>query len=367
MNKITFIKIFEADPQGHGGQKRAYQLEKLISIPFSNLLLDFQPKRRLSLRRDFYVTFKFLISSLIKLSFTNYRWKSILTVKSKSAEKFIDTHSVDLKYSNVIWEASFPEFYTLPKKLKKISMKKIIACPHNLESLIEQEYVKWGELKKTQRLEMELESLRNCDYVFTISEEEQWLLNNFGIKAKYLPYYPEGICFDKLIKIRQERLFSSDLNTLLILGSATNTPTYEGMKRLIEYIFKSKLNAKFVIAGFGTEIFSKFESNNIQCMGTVRDEELHKLMMKTKAIIISQGFSTGALTKIPEFLVAGIPVIVDEGSSRSFKRFDGVYQISSLDELSTVITTINEPITKMPIRPEKEYQNFWNCLNLSIQ
>jgi hypothetical protein len=364
MPNVVIIRQSISNAFGHGGEKRSFQLESIINgFAQSTAFAPPHPDRRPWLEKyDVWGTFKKTVSEHnFKLPFQKYK---LVRYQSKNQLTELALSNPRLKHSNtIIWESTFPEYKDFPKLISGYGNKKIIACPQNLESLVDQPYFHWKEKDKITRLSRESSYLRNCSEVFTIAEEDQWLLQLLGIKAKYLPYYPEGLLLKNLLMLRECRVKrNADKNRtkqFLILGSATNAPTKRGMQDLLEKISKEKFfNISFQVAGFGTDCFSKFASNNIIVHGQININFLEELMLQCEAVIVNQGFSTGALTKIIEFLVAGIPVICDEGSVRSYRRFSGVHSYTSISALKEILNDENLRLPDLPEKPFHYYESF---------
>lgn len=160
--------------------------------------------------------------------------------------------------------------------------------------------------------EEEISWLSKCDAVFTISREENWLLRIFGINSffyhtiqitkKKNSFYPLEKR-EKKINVREK--------IILLLGSAANFPTNMGIRQLIGFWLNSKeklSNIHLHIAGYGTEVFYEEikDVSSIFLHGSVSEEKLDDLLTNASVAIINQKVSSGALTKIPEYLLAGI-------------------------------------------------------------
>lgn len=375
MKRVVTFSFFKGNFFGDGGQKRTKQLEVLISDVFdynniycSYKLNDFRNVPLLSkLLRIYYIPRVLLclksnleffrVTGLLDEAYRFYRMSNFL----KSVE------SDFILADTVVWECNLPGFFYLPYLLKTRYHKRVIACPHNLESIVPFQKFDWYGQKKISRFVQELETLKLCDKVFTISEEEQWMLTLFDVNVEGLPYFPLGKSHDELLNIREYRMANHSQNFFLIVGSATNPPTREGMRTLLSMIrdFNTEKQSLqyFKVAGFGTEMFrEEFNSNEIDILGAVDSAVLNGLMKACKGIVINQGYSTGALTKIPEALVAGIPIVSDAGSARSYRRSPGLYVFNSKSELSELL--LNQfGIPPMPDKPTQHFNYFMKDLS----
>jgi glycosyltransferase involved in cell wall biosynthesis len=282
-------------------------------------------------------------------------------------ERFLSENDEVLRQARlVLWESTFPEFAYLPHLVKTRYGKSVIACPHNLEALIPNQRQRWYGNDKFDFLEQEIKSFRECDEIFTISEEDQWLLNLFGVNAHYLPYFPVGELYASLYEIRKYRSENDVDDYFLIVGSVENPPTRLGMTTLLENLKKMKCEIPIVVTGFGTEqLAGEFSTDSIKIIGSSHEKTLNECLKNCRGAIINQGFSTGALTKIPELMVAGVPIIVDEGGSRSFRRFDGVHVYKTVpDIIDIAMSDLKMP--KLPEAPKKLTEYFQDCVSREL-
>lgn len=230
--------------------------------------------------------------------------------------------------------------------LLKATGHQVIGMPHNIESLVHG--------KSVRSLGEEISNLRHCDMVFAISKEETWLLRLLGLNAYYLPYYPPQEVQSFLLSIcrkRNERA-SSSIKKYALLGSATNIPTRTGMQTLIDFVSTRELSFDLYVAGYGTESLRKVVHPHIAFFGTLSNEELEKMLIDVDGIIIYQPPTTGALTRIPEMLLAGIPVFVNFDASRNYFNVDGVIQYHSFEELLNVLSM---PAPSSPVGYEEDH------------
>ncbi len=203
----------------------------------------------------------------------------------------------------------------------------VIGFPHNLESLVSNHDI--------EVLREEIARLQQCDQVFAISKEETWLLRVLGVKAYYYPYFPPKEVETFLLSIRSRRETRKTIGRkrFLLLGSASNVPTREGMQALVDYAAKGCWPFEMEVAGYQTELLRKPEDGNITFNGTVSNSRLEQILLDTDAVLVYQTPTTGALTRIPELLLAGIPVFVNFDAARSYHNLDDVHVYESFDGL----------------------------------
>jgi hypothetical protein len=339
MLKIARISFFASNPFGDGGAKRTSQITDIlkkrgIKEDFYRLSDLFEEaKKTIVLKRGrsllngiknigYYKKLYSSYGSIAELNNFGYQMFLVCMVTQKLKE-----------YDVVISECNRYEYYLFNLVLLN-SHPKVIFVPHNLESL-----VPGVERNKYDYfLSHELGLMAKASKVYAISREEQWLLNVNGIKSRFLPYFPENELTENLVRIATKRK-DSEKSFFLVMGTAGNEPTYLGMKSLALALLGLDIKVKLV--GYGTEkLIKEIRSDgSIDILGPVTTNELNKLYENTKACIIYQGYSSGALTKIPELQLADIPIIVDEGSARSYYGISGITVYRDLDQLVTFLSS----------------------------
>lgn len=240
--------------------------------------------------------------------------------------------------------------YFLPiiNELKKYGIP-IVAMCHNIETLTP-EHVE--PAYQIALLNKELEILRDCNLVVTISREETFLLNNLGIKTTYFPYYPVDTIVKRLMSVRTSRQCSKKKDTIL-LGTAWNKPTRNSMiiainawKRYELYKFVGTL----LIAGFGTDSLKEFATgDDIKYLGSLSDDALDTQLSTVKGCLCYQEKGSGALTRISEMLIAGVPVIANAHAARSYYNLKGVYEFHDFEEIEQAFLKVEEDSGEIPI------------------
>ena len=239
-------------------------------------------------------------------------------------------------------------FSPLVKKLKAYGIH-IIAMCHNMESL---SYGQTTEKGQRTLFNKELDILSLCDMVITISREETVILNNLNIKAIFFPYYPADIRIKQFLNIREKRA-RTEKKDIILLGTAANKPTKHGMTKVIkawtEYDLKPSCG-RLLVAGYGTEVLKNVsQSHDIEFLGTLTNEELAEILSSVKACLCYQEKGSGALTRIPEMLIAGVPVIANTHAARSYYNSKGVTEFSCFEELQEAIKRVELVEGNIPV------------------
>lgn len=327
MKMLVCNTKFKLDPFSDGGSKRSVQIREMLKesgVPYfddSFMLPKNTPKLTLirwSLRAVSFIRKNYPKHSI--QSFSSYI-KLVKYYALRIPIVFDKYKDQDVEF---LWENTNDRDMLY---LMKATGHRVMALPHNIESLVNGNSLK--------ALEAEVTNLKICDAVFTISKEETWLFRLLGLNAHYLPYYPPSAAESFFLSIRDRRglRVPNSHKRFALLGSVTNPPTRTGMQTLIDFAATKELPFDLVIAGYQTESLTKVIHPRISFLGTLSNEELEKLLIDVDGLIIYQPPTTGALTRIPEMLVAGIPVYANFDASRNYFGVNGIVHYDSFDEL----------------------------------
>jgi glycosyltransferase involved in cell wall biosynthesis len=238
----------------------------------------------------------------------------------------------------------------------------MIAVPHNLESLCYTGVDLQSGKSSFEWFYEDIKRLNLCDAVFCISKEVTWLLQIYGINAHYLPYYPPKAVEAYLLNIRKKRQerIPNKLPKFLVLGSAINLPTRYGMNEVLEYLGShEKLPFEVHVAGYKTEEkLKQIVHPQIVYHGTLSKELLEQQLVEADALVNNQAATSGALTRIIEHLIAGIPVIASFGAARDYFQSKDVHVFYSMDELMALLKVFQSQETEMPKRNQDAEQLF---------
>jgi hypothetical protein len=261
----------------------------------------------------------------------------------------------------VLWEDTHRNNQAIPYLARRFGYT-VLAAPHNLENLVPREVHRAAEITAS-RVAEEIRFLRAAKAVVCISREEQWWLALHGITTDFLPYYPPRRIAAYFGSIRERRQ-SVPQTRWLILGSAAYAPNYSGMTRLIETL-KGLPNGGVLpvdIAGYQTEILKPLiAGTSYELHGEVDQPTLASLLAKAKATLVSQTAGAGALTRIPEMLLAGVPVIATPVAARSATHYPGVQVYASGQELFRLLQA-DPPRVPLLAQPADAEQRFLETL-----
>lgn len=339
MKQLICNTKFKLDPFSDGGSKRSVQIREVLernSIPYVNdafilpknvsiVQLAKWALRAIEFIRRHYP--KKAVKSLTRyIWLVKYYALRIPIVLDKYKDQDVD----------FLWENTNDRDMLY---LLKATGHRVIGMPHNIESLVSG--------KSVTNLGAEVANLRHCDAIFTISKEETWLLRLLGVNAHYLPYYPPHAAesfFLSIRRVREQRVPKSS-KVFTLLGSATNTPTRTGMQALVDFATTQDLPFKLIVAGYGTESLNPVTNSQIVFRGTLSNYELEKLLIDIDGIVIYQPPTTGALTRIPEMLLAGIPVYANFNAARNYFGITGIEQYNTFEELFEMLKTQDKALS----------------------
>jgi hypothetical protein len=365
--KVIRYTIFDSLPDGNGAEKRTAQITEIledagiislfvkkdetIKIGFAHVLFRAIPILR-TLTKVIPLSFYINIKSILRI-IRNYirAEQNLLPALQSDAKVFL-------------WECTRSDNFFVPLLAKKYG-KKIIAMPHNIESLVP-EQVSTISLKKAPRwFREEIRYLSFCDLVFCISREETLFLKLFGMRSQYLPYFPTKAIESFFTDVREKRKIRSNVNykfeKLLMLGSANNQPTRKGMIDRIKFFSSNHpCDVKLTIAGFCTDTLSEDVKipSNIHLAGTLTSEQFEKELLEADTVLIHQTATTGALTRISEMLIAGIPVLLNSESARNYYNFGGLYIYDDDKQFINLLKSKQNDTIKIPVKPINYIQSF---------
>jgi len=362
---IVRYSAFSDNEFGNGAEKRSAQLTQILENAGKKLLsINKSPQRS---RANYFERLRLGLKYTRMMGVGLHDFKELQQIGTKL--HWWITWLKELKATEnevcVVWEMSRYSDNTLPYACC-IADIPIFAVPHNLESLVHNQPSFLSQRMSPSWFDEELKLLSLCDAVFTISREEQWLLNLYGVKSFYLPYFPSEKTIGECLEVKSAREHSQK-KYFLALGTALNPPTYEGFAQLIQY-YKSNAEielGELVIAGYGTErLIDNFPEldERITIMGPLSTEELKSVLIEAKAVIINQAAATGALTKIPELLACGIPILGNEGALRTYYNIEGLYPFTSLNDLKR-LQQCELIVPEFPDKHDDYVQHFRTLIN----
>jgi hypothetical protein len=231
----------------------------------------------------------------------------------------------------------------------------VVAVCHNLETLATSQVQADAARGLFLR---ELDILSRCRLVVTISQEETWLLNNLHIPCFYFPYYPRDPVLGRLLAVRRKRQESRENHGrgVLVLANFKNPQAIQGAIPLITAWRGQQLSRTYGplwVAGFQSEkaFPADLFGRDVRLLGTLENDRLDELMTQVAACLCYQENGSGALTRIPEMLIAAVPVLANSHAARSHHHMQGVIEFAGLDGLGEALERLDRFPEAFPVPP----------------
>ena len=235
----------------------------------------------------------------------------------------------------------------LVRRLHRLAVPVVALC-QNLESLSAAQVKPTAQLRLLDR---ELGLLQRCALTVTISREETVLLRNLGVAVHHLPFSPSAPDREALLAVRERRRESAQAD-FLMLGSAANKVTADGMRRLIGFWESSPdlpAGERLLVAGYDTDTYLGGEdSARVIRLGALSGPALSDRLASVKALICHQDQGAGALTRIPEAIIAGVPVAASRHAARSHEGLPGLATYATLRDLPRALRDLTPGVPPLP-------------------
>jgi glycosyltransferase involved in cell wall biosynthesis len=229
----------------------------------------------------------------------------------------------------------------------------VFATPQNVEALAGGHAVKRPSDYPLAEICVEMAALRRADSVHAICQAEQWFMAWHGVQAGFLPYHPPAPIRRQMLDVRARRTHTPNSGRLLMMGTTTNPPTRQGMLIVLAALSTAPADAPPLdVIGTGTEaLSSEFSHPRFHFHGRVSTERLDELLAGAKATIVHQPLAIGALTRIAEMLMSGLPVLANPIAARSTGHHQGVYVFEDEAALNSLCAA-DLPMPPVPAVPE---------------
>jgi hypothetical protein len=229
---------------------------------------------------------------------------------------------------------------------------RVVAVPQNLETLVPGSREIGTQQSLPWSFEYEVEQLAAADSVYTISREEQWLLRLRGVAAEYLPFFPDPGQRRRWLELRAQR--TGPFDRFVALGSAWNPPTRAGMRDLLAWMSAAETPPLPVhVVGYGTEVMRDLHRDGLEIHGALDDEALEAHLRRARAVLLHQPAAVGALIRVSEMLLAGIPVLANPIAARSTSQYEGVTTYESFTQLGTLLRRQDWEAPPIPMGPSE--------------
>lgn len=344
--KYLHLSIFGGHAKRHGGTRRSEQIQEMLNGADGvsvNPYLRLKPSLLVALchpltflRALCFSAYLFATRGLSLWGFLQYAACSV------NLMKVLERHEFDIVLHETAPGISIPFMRYLAWRGFDY-----IAIPHNIEYLVPGQVMK--AFRANHRVyQTEVEGYRSARQVLAICEFDAAILRCSGADARTLEYRPTRRDRARFESIRESRAARSCFDGFLLLGTVENTPTFNGVKVLLDTLRATHPELRLTVAGYGTEAFRDYQSDSVTILGSVSESQVESLLRGTTALLINQPQTTGFLTKIVEMNLCGVPQILisDYFQAKDMNRF-GIFkaQVESLHEVG--IPTRFDPLPEL--------------------
>lgn len=353
---FLYSSLFTPSCSGHGGHRRTAQIHELLYQVDATLspLAEHLHFRSASVKIFDYLAALPTSARAVGLpSRTSlFDWSFIQAIDY--AIKRLSSNSS--KINGLIWENT--KDFRIP--FATAGKLPLIALPQNIESLVK--FYPVDNLTKyvsvTSILGSELKHLAKANLVISISEYDSWLMSSFGIESSYLPYWPCDDIETNCLQIRDARShYLEGDDFILMIGSAVNPPTAHGILQFLRALphYHQLLDREIIVVGYSVDTLTSKMSlpSNVRILGSIDNTRLNELLSKCKCVLIHQEYGTGSLTKIPELLLSGVPIVASRVASRNYSLHDGIVIYNEIADLCDILDSkLSQP--RKPLRKRQE-------------
>lgn len=335
---------------GHGGNRRVLQLCEVLTQKNIKIDLIERPNfKKIPLNEHIQQVLSFLFRSNahgLFLITRLFRFKILLRLKEFLAAIICYGYyfnKIDLLvkqgHTSLLFAADCGWHADVLVHVAKYFGLQLIALPENIPATIPNSKSFFSGKSGMSYLAENIDFLKRADVVIVMTEVDRLIYSALGVSnILVLPYYTPACMHERFKLLLQRRQRTQTNESYLMIGTFSNPATFKGAEEIIQVFKSSKRQITLNIAGFFSERLNSLElTSNIHILGEQSEEQLETLLAETKAVIIHQRFCGGALTKISELLLAGIPLIASRESIRGYEDSDGIMVFSSVDTLGTVI------------------------------
>jgi hypothetical protein len=212
-----------------------------------------------------------------------------------------------------------------------------IICPQNLDALDLTDLPtpnQWTTHARLYDLASELTVFERCERRLFISKVEAGFVQGMGFASDFYPYRAVGEIRERMLQVRQERAAQAQTRGLfLLIGSAHFPPIGDGLRWFAEEAAVNGLpeGVRVVAVGRGTEklLAPSLTPAALELKGWTEQEELEQLLRQVEGILVPYRMGFGALTRLSELPVSGIPIIASEFATRGLESIDGIFPVAN--------------------------------------
>jgi hypothetical protein len=210
-------------------------------------------------------------------------------------------------------------------------------------------------------LQSEIELLSSCAELYCISREEQWLLANHGVGSHYLPYFPPPERVEELLRIRKDRTDTApredEFLICVVFGNSDVRQSYEQQLDMLTRLYPNG-GPIFHVTGYGSEeVRELYRPPLFQFHGVTDSAAWNALLRRVNAFCVHGSRGLGALTRVTDMLLSGIPVVSNAIAARSALGLAGVQVYDTAEELRAALERpfLMPPVPERPLACERQF------------
>lgn len=211
-----------------------------------------------------------------------------------------------------------------------------IACPQNIEAFDTMTFFYPDRLRQLHLAALdfadEFQALAQCDARLFISKIETALFGGLGAPSHYYPYLPVGEIRRALESVRARRNRADiEPGLFLLIGTADHTTTGQAFRWFLQQAAAYGLpkGSKIVVCGAGTSSLLPDGTSipGVEVRGWVEQDELEALLSRAQGILIPHTVGFGAITRISEMSLVGVPIIMSQHPAYAIDLPPGVMTV----------------------------------------
>ena len=345
-----------SDQVAHGGVLRTRQITQLLrSVNLTNNYLFYNSRIRNSLFNPIVTLSAIILSvflfntKLLKRAALNPLNVLYSAASLSKLSLFLLLRFYPISKSSrriVFWESNVHYNYSSLLLFKKLGFK-IVALPHNIESLVNDKLDHYLLCDSAgSQFESETFYLSLCDYILPISHLDCHNLSSLNTPVCCLPYIPQHDPCSLNYSVYKSRSSDTILNPPIIVVPSTcdNPPSFRAAQELIHHISSSRSleSYTFHFCGKGSQRLQlPSTASNVVLTGYLQNRQYEDLLCSCTSILIYSRSLTGLLTRVTELESTGIPLIVNSDASVQHPSSPCLFTYSSLEDISSLLAQIS--------------------------
>jgi hypothetical protein len=189
-----------------------------------------------------------------------------------------------------------------------------------------------------------------AEHSWLLSQVEQGFLRSLGLSVDYVPFYPVGDAMTQLLALRGRRSTGTIDRDLFVISGSPIPQNNLALSDFLATLDQTRLapSVRIIVAGF-EELpanLAPYFCGKVQFLGRLDTAAFEDLLIRARAVLVPQVTGFGCLTRIPDMLAAGIPVVADAMTASATGALPGAaYVAAGENRWSSAIDTLrNEPM-----------------------